>query len=140
MSDEVERDELRRALTLAIGAENAARLMERIPPVTWDELARRQDVLALRSDLDTVKVDVGALKTDVGALKTDVGALKTDVGALKVGLASLEERVEFKSDALRHEVIGEFRRQMVEQNRLLFFSMIGAIFTAASLAFAAANF
>lgn len=36
--------------------------------------------------------------------------------------------------------MAEFRAQIIAQNRLLFFSMIGAIFTAASLAFAAVRF
>ncbi len=138
--DENARETLRAALARAIGEEHAAQLMERIPPVTWDELARRDDLLALRSDVETLKVDVGALKVDVGALKTDVGALKTDVGALKTDLAALDERVGLKMDALRFELIGEFRRQIVDQNRLLFFSMTGAIFTSASLAFAAVRF
>ena len=36
--------------------------------------------------------------------------------------------------------MAEFRAQIIAQNRLLFFSTIGAIFTAASLAFAAVRF
>ena len=41
---------------------------------------------------------------------------------------------------LEHRLVAEFRAQIIAQNRLLFFSMIGAIFTAASLAFAAVRF
>lgn len=41
---------------------------------------------------------------------------------------------------LEHRLVAEFRAQIIAQNRLLFFSMTGAIFTAASLAFAAVRF
>ncbi|MFP4235678.1 MAG: hypothetical protein ACLFUG_12200 [Nitriliruptoraceae bacterium] len=41
---------------------------------------------------------------------------------------------------LEHRLVAEFRAQIIAQNRLLFFSMTGAILTAASLAFAAVRF
>ena len=41
---------------------------------------------------------------------------------------------------LEHRLVAEFRAQIIAQNRLLFFSMFGAIFTAVSLAFAAVRF
>lgn len=127
--DENARESLRAALAAAIGGEQAAVLMERIPPVTWDELARQEDMLALRSDVEIVKADVRTLKADVGTLKTDVGTLKTDVVGLKVDVARLGP-----------ELTAEFRRQIIEQNRLLFFGTMGAVFTSASLAFAAVRF
>jgi hypothetical protein len=48
--------------------------------------------------------------------------------------------LDVRFELFEHKLVGEFRRQIIEQNRLLFFSMIGAIFTTASLAFAAARF
>lgn len=41
---------------------------------------------------------------------------------------------------LERRLVAEFRAQIIAQNRSLFFSMIGAIFSAASLAFAAVRF
>jgi hypothetical protein len=38
MADEAARHDLRQALTSAIGAEQAATLMEQLPPVPWDRL------------------------------------------------------------------------------------------------------
>lgn len=55
-------------------------------------------------------------------------------------LRSLEQRVDDRMLALEHRLVAEFRAQIIAQNRLLFFSMVGAIFTAASLAFAAVRF
>lgn len=59
--------------------------------------------------------------------------------ATKDDLARLEERVELRFEMFEHKLIAEFRRLIIDQNRLLFFAMVGAIFTAASLAFAAAR-
>lgn len=121
-----ERDALRDALAGAIGEAHAARLVERIPPVTGDELARREDLAPLRAD--------------VAGLKTDVAGLKTDVGDLRVDVARLDERMGHRFDGLRNELLAEFRRQLLEQNRLLFFGTLGAVFTSAALAFAAVRF
>ncbi len=98
MADEAARHELRQALSSAIGADQAATLMEQLPPVPWDQLATKSDV------------------------------------------AVLSDRMDQRFELFEHKLIGEFRRQIIEQNRLLFFSMLGAIFTTASLAFAAARF
>jgi hypothetical protein len=94
MADDAARHDLRQALTGAIGAEQAATLMEQLPPVPWDQLATKDDIAAL----------------------------------------------DVKFELLEHKLVSEFRRQIIEQNRLLFFSTLGAIFTTASLAFAAARF
>ena len=56
------------------------------------------------------------------------------------GLSSLEQRLDDRMLALEHRLVAEFRAQIIAQNRLLFLAMIGAIFTAASLAFAAVRF
>ena len=63
-----------------------------------------------------------------------------DQVATRDDLRSLEERIDSRMLALEHRLVAEFRAQIIAQNRLLFFSMIGAIFTAASLAFAAVRF
>jgi hypothetical protein len=98
MADEAARHDLRQALSSAIGADQAATLMEQLPPVPWDQLATKGDV------------------------------------------AALAERVDARFELFEHKLVSEFRRQIIEQNRLLFFSMLGAIFTTASLVFAAARF
>jgi hypothetical protein len=90
MADEAARHDLRQEIASAIGADQAATLMEQLPPVPWDQLATKTD---------------------------------------------LDQRFEL----FEHKLVSEFRRQIIEQNRLLFFSTLGAIFTTASLAFAAAR-
>ena len=63
-----------------------------------------------------------------------------DQVATRDDLRALEQRVDDRMMALEHRLVAEFRAQIIAQNRLLFFSMTGAIFTAASLAFAAVRF
>ncbi|MEX1164161.1 MAG: hypothetical protein WEB03_11335 [Nitriliruptor sp.] len=98
MPDEAARHDLRQALSSAIGPDQAATLMEQLPPIPWDQLATKDDVRVLADRMDT------------------------------------------RFELFEHKIVSEFRRQIIEQNRLLFFSMMGAIFTTASLAFAAARF
>ena len=63
-----------------------------------------------------------------------------DQVAIRDDLRSFEERIDSRMLAFEHRLVAEFRAQITAQNRLLFSSMIGAVFTAASLAFAAARF
>jgi hypothetical protein len=98
MPDERDRHDLRQALGRVLGAQEAATLMEQLPPVPWDGLAAKDDVRGLEARIDT------------------------------------------RFEVFEHKLIAEFRRQIIDQNRLLFFSMLGAILTTASLAFAAARF
>jgi hypothetical protein len=49
-------------------------------------------------------------------------------------------RIDERFVSLEHRLLAEFRGEFVAHSRLMFFSMVGAIFTAASLAFAAVRF
>lgn len=61
-------------------------------------------------------------------------ATKADVRA---AVRESEQRIDLKMDAMEHRLLAEMRRLSVDQTRLLFFAMIGAVFTTATLAFAA---
>ena len=54
------------------------------------------------------------------------------------GLSTLATRQDL--EVLEHKLLAAMRQEINAQTRLLFFSMIGALFTAVSLAFAAARF
>ncbi|MFA9431451.1 hypothetical protein [Egicoccus sp. AB-alg2] len=52
MPDERSRHDRRQALARAIGAEEAATLMEQLPPVPWDRLATKDDLRAFGERTD----------------------------------------------------------------------------------------
>lgn len=106
---EHDREALRRALAEAIGQEAANLLMEHLPPFPWDEIARQDDLVALRSDVDE----------------------------LKTGVAIINETLDLRFDSLRDGLSAQFHADLLAHARMMFFSMLGAVFTAASLAFAA---
>jgi hypothetical protein len=114
-TSERDRDELRQALVRALGDRPAETLMESLPPDRWDELARRRDL-----DPFVTKEDLRELEARM-ASKEDVRQLRAEVRAIP------------------GEIRADVRDLVLAQNRLLFFSMVGAIFTTASLAFAAAQ-
>lgn len=151
MATERQRDDLREWLSRTLPPGLAEVIMESLPPFRWDQLATKDDVRLLRNDLgvvkgdlDHVKDDVAGLKVDVADLKVGVADLKTDVAGLKTEMATFSVRLEesearsvLRGEAMEHRLAGEMRRLYVDQTRLLFFAMIGAIFTTATLAFAA---
>lgn len=130
MATERERNDLREWLSRTLPPELAEVIMESLPPFRWDQLATKDDVREIRSDLHQVK-------GDVATLKTDVAGLKTEMATFSVRLEESEARSVLRGEAMEHRLAGEMRRLYVDQTRLLFFAMIGAIFTTATLAFAA---
>ncbi|MFU8840933.1 MAG: hypothetical protein ACNA8R_09430 [Nitriliruptoraceae bacterium] len=96
------RHELTARLEEVLGPDQAATLMEHLPPVRWDELARQEDLLALRTDVGELRVDVTGLRVDVDQLKIDVTGLRTDVTQLQNNVTGLRTDV----TGLRTDVTG----------------------------------
>ncbi|MFP5310194.1 MAG: hypothetical protein ACLGIR_11540 [Actinomycetes bacterium] len=140
-TSERDRDELRQALVRALGDRPAETLMESLPPDRWDELARRRDLdpFVTKEDLRELEARM-ASKEDLRELEARM-ASKEDLRELEARMASKEDLWELRAEvrAIPGEIRADVRDLVLAQNRLLFFSMIGAIFTTASLAFAAAQ-
>jgi hypothetical protein len=147
--DERARRELMVRLEEVLGPEQAATLMENLPPRPSFELATKDDLGPLKKDVAVLKADVGALKADVGALKSDVGALKADVGALKADVGSLRTEMHagfahlgeildlrFAAQDARFEAF--VRERIDSQTKLLVFAFVGALLTTAGIAIGSA--
>jgi len=115
--DELSRHKLFTKLEDILGTEDAAVLIEHLPPVGWGDIATKQD---LRSEISALRSDSGNLKGEVGTLRGEIGNLRGEIGTL---------RAEFV--ALRSEISAQFRTTL--------FTMMGLMVTLAGLAFMAAR-
>jgi hypothetical protein len=83
--DDRSRLELHRRLAEVIGAEGADTLMAHLPPVTWQDVATKQDVGALGSDL---RAEIATL---AGELRAELATLR---GELRTMEATLQSRID----------------------------------------------
>jgi hypothetical protein len=146
------RHELLQRLEELLGSEHAATLMEHLPPDRWNELATKADLdrFATKEDLErfATKEDLErfATKEDLErfATKADLEpfASKSDLVATRDELrkemehlgALLTERI----DAQGYRLEALLRERIDAQTKLLFFSILAAVMTAAGLGFGAA--
>jgi hypothetical protein len=139
------RHELLARLEEILGPDEAATLMENLPPQPWSELATKADVGVLKADVAVLKADVGVLKADVDVLKSDVGTLKADVADLRFELGSLRTEMRagfahlgevldlrFAAQDARFEAF--VRERIDSQTKLLVFAFVGALLTTAGIA------
>ena len=128
--DERQRHMLHEKLDDVLGPDEAATLMEHLPPVGWADVARRSDVDHLaetlraefRSGLDGLRVE---MHREFGGVRKEFGGVYKEFG---------EVRKEFGEV---HKEIGGIRKEIVAGNRQMVFAIIASQFTAVSLAFAA---
>lgn len=101
--DDRSRMELHRRLSEVIGPEGADTLMAHLPPVTWQDVATKQDVSALGSDLRAEMAQLGGeLRTEMAdlrtELKTEMADLRTEMAGLRGELATSGARLESRID------------------------------------------
>lgn len=123
------RADLLARLSEFLGPEHAAMLMESLPPQPWSELATKDDLVPIRDDIALLKSDVAVLKTDVTGLREDMNRRFDHLGeTLELRFASQGDRLE----AL-------LRERIDAQTKLLVFSILGAVLTAAGIAIGSAT-
>ena len=118
------RFDLHRRLEEVLGRPAATTLMEHLPPVGWGDVARRSDIEALQA----------ATKRDIEALQA---ATKRDIEALQAATKRDIDVLSASFDAKLHSALNDQTRTLVVT---MVYANLGAIFTAAGLAFAAARF
>jgi septal ring factor EnvC (AmiA/AmiB activator) len=134
------RHELFLALERAIGTDPARTLMEQLPPRRWDDLATHDGLARLEARFDQRFAQVDQRFAQVDQRFAQVDQRFERVEERLTGIEHQLVRIDERFVSLEHRLLAEFRGEFVAHSRLMFFSMVGAIFTAASLAFAAVRF
>ena len=142
--EERQRHELHARLDQVLGPEEASTLMSYLPPVGWADVATKRDLDNFANQLRIEFRD--AIHDEVGALRRDFNARIDGVhGELDARLDKLDDNLNGRIDKLDDRIdkldarIDKLDEQLAANLRVLLFSMLGAIFTTASLAFGAAH-
>ncbi|MDQ3217935.1 MAG: hypothetical protein M3Q18_08845 [Actinomycetota bacterium] len=154
--DEEARRGLEDRLDTVLGREHATTLMRYLPS---EELAAKRDLKALeprfvaidrRFDAVDLRFDAVDLRFDrleerVTGMEQHMIGFDYRMDGLELRLVEVERRTELRIESARdrvlaalHEGLGAIRMDLINQTRLLFFSMIATLMTLAGLAFGAA--
>jgi hypothetical protein len=143
---EQDRHRLLQRLREILGDEEAATLMENLPPLPWSDLATKADLerFATKADLEpfATKADLEpfATKADLEpfAARADLLELRDDVTEIDVKLRTLDQGLDLRFERSEARMEALMYRTMTSQTRVLMLGMLGSVLTAAAIAFGAA--
>ena len=129
--DERGRHDLYVRLEELMGTERADALMGLLPPVGWADVATKHDLVALEERID-LRVD--ALEDRFGGR---FEALEDRFGGLAERMDLRFEALEHRFSAVEPRIEAKLHAELRSQMRVLFFGLLTALFTMASICIAA---
>ena len=90
-TNDKDRLELHRRLESVLGAEEASTLMSHLPPVTWDQVATKDDLRTLEANLRAeISVSASGLRAEMAELRSEVRTEMADLRTeVRTGLAGV---------------------------------------------------
>ncbi|MDE0066585.1 MAG: hypothetical protein OXN44_06905 [Acidimicrobiaceae bacterium] len=118
---EQKRFELREELIEFIGQDKAETLMEALPPVSWDQLATKDDLNTLETVIGAEFTKVAAEFTAVGAeftavrgeLAEQIGEVHKEIGGLHVAIAESTKQTTAQFVELSANIGGQTRTMVM---------------------------
>jgi septal ring factor EnvC (AmiA/AmiB activator) len=124
-----------------LGEQEGDRLMSRLLPVAWYDVAAKQDVAALQRDIEALRVatkqdvdalrlevkqdlaevkqDLAEVKQDLAGVKQDLAGVKQDLAALGKGLDAVGAGIDGRFEQLTHQLEGRMDRAFTRQTMWL---------------------
>ena len=119
---EQERFELLNSLIEAHGEDVARKLMDSLPPFSWDQVATKDDLNALSTAItakfDQVDAEFVRLRGEISKVE---GNLSKEVAGLSIKIGELDSKFSTKIG----ELDSSFSKKITEQTRIMVLTMAG---------------
>ena len=130
---EQERFELLNSLIEAHGEDVARKLMDSLPPFSWDQVATKDDLNALSTAItakfDQVDAEFVRLRGEIskveGNLSKEIAGLSREIGRLDSKFSTKIGELDSKFSTKIGELDSSFSKKITEQTRIMVLTMAG---------------